>query len=93
MEVGEGGGEDVGGIAQHMNSLPPNWSSDRLKDVAAINAAVLPANTDPDYEFDYLEISNVDYYGIVDPKSIERMRYEDAPSRARRQELHGDFFG
>jgi len=68
-----------------MNHLPPEWNSDRLKDVAAINATSLPANTDPDYEFDYLEISNVDYYGVVDPKAIERLRYEDAPSRARRR--------
>ena len=68
-----------------MNRLPSDWKSDRLKDVAAINAASLPANTDPDYEFDYLEISNVEYHGIVDPQAIERLRYEDAPSRARRR--------
>jgi type I restriction enzyme S subunit len=68
-----------------MTIAPPTWTSDRLKDVAAINASSLPANTDPDYEFDYLEISNVDYHGIVDPQAIERLRYEDAPSRARRR--------
>ncbi len=68
-----------------MNRFPPDWKCDRLKDVAAINADSLPANTDPDYEFDYLEISNVDYHGIVDPNAIERLRYEDAPSRARRR--------
>jgi len=68
-----------------MSRLPTDWKSDRLKDVSAINAASLPADTDPDYEFDYLEISNVDYHGIVDPKAIERLRYEDAPSRARRR--------
>lgn len=68
-----------------MNHFPAEWNSDRLKDVAAINAATLPANTDPGYEFDYLEISNVDYYGVVDPNAIERLRYEDAPSRARRR--------
>ena len=68
-----------------MNRLPSDWKSDRLKEVAAINAASLPANTDPDYEFDYLEISNVDYHGIIDPLAIERLRYEDAPSRARRR--------
>ena len=44
-----------------MNRVPTEWSVDRLKDVSAINAEALPANTDPDYEFDYLEISNVDY--------------------------------
>jgi type I restriction enzyme S subunit len=68
-----------------MNHHPPEWKSDRLKDVSVINADSLPADTDPDYEFDYLEISNVDYHGIVDPQAIERLRYEDAPSRARRR--------
>ena len=68
-----------------MIELPTDWQSDRLKDVSAINWDSLSADTDPDYEFDYLEISNVDYYGIVDPKAIERLRFEDAPSRARRR--------
>jgi type I restriction enzyme, S subunit len=67
-----------------MSCLPTDWTCDRLKDVSAINADSMPADTDPDYEFEYLEISNVNYHGIVDPKAIERLRYEDAPSRARR---------
>ena len=68
-----------------MNHYPPVWHSDRLKDVAVINGSALPANTDPEYVFDYLEISNVDYYGVVDPQAMERLRFEDAPSRARRR--------
>ena len=68
-----------------MSEVPTDWSLDRLKDVASINGPSLPADTDPAYEFDYLEISNVDYYGIIDPNAIERLRYEDAPSRARRR--------
>lgn len=60
------------------------WTTDRLKDVAAINPASLPANTDPGFEFGYLEISNVDYYGIISDEAIEQIRFEDAPSRARR---------
>ena len=64
--------------------LPKGWTSERLKDVAAVNASALSAGTDPEYEFDYLEISNVDYHGIVEPNAIERLRFEDAPSRARR---------
>jgi type I restriction enzyme S subunit len=68
-----------------MNNFPSDWCSDRLKDIAQINGASLPANTDPDYEFDYLEISNVNYYGVIDPDAIEHLRYEDAPSRARRR--------
>lgn len=66
-------------------TLPSQWKCDRLKDVAAVNAESLPAGTDPDYEFDYLEISNVDYHGIVNLQAITRMRFEDAPSRARRR--------
>jgi type I restriction enzyme, S subunit len=68
-----------------MSRLPTDWTCDRLKDVSAINADSMPADTDPDYEFEYLEISNVNYHGIVDPNAIERLRYEDAPSRARRR--------
>jgi type I restriction enzyme S subunit len=68
-----------------ISPIPKDWTSDRLKDVSAINASALPADTNADYELDYLEISNVNYHGIVDPNAIERLRYEDAPSRARRR--------
>ena len=67
-----------------MNNLPQSWLYDRLKDLSRINRPALAATTDPDFEFDYLEISNVNYHGIIDPEAIERLRYEDAPSRARR---------
>jgi type I restriction enzyme S subunit len=67
-----------------MNPFPNDWKTDRLKDVCSVNRIALPAGTDPDFEFPYLEISNVDYFGIVDPVAIERLRFEDAPSRARR---------
>lgn len=72
-----------------MSGVPTGWASDRLKDVAAINAVALSAGTAPDYELDYLEISNVDYHGIIDPNAIERLRFEDAPSRARRRVAAG----
>lgn len=68
-----------------MSDFPSVWAVERLKDVAAINATALPAGTDADYEFDYLEISNVNYHGVVDPNAIEHLRFEDAPSRARRR--------
>lgn len=73
-----------------MRVLPREWTADRLKDVAIINGSALPANTDPDYEFDYLEISNVNHRGVVDRQAIERLRYEDAPSRARRRVRQGN---
>jgi type I restriction enzyme S subunit len=67
-----------------MKPFPIEWKIDRLKDVCSVNRAALPAGTDPVLEFPYLEISNVDYFGVVDPAAIERFRFEDAPSRARR---------
>lgn len=65
--------------------MPPGWRVDRLKDVARLNATSLAADTNPDFEFDYLEISNVNYHGIIDPEAIEHLRFADAPSRARRR--------
>ena len=49
-----------------MKNPPQTWRCDRLKDIATINSSALSASTDPDYEFDYLEISNVGYHGIID---------------------------
>lgn len=72
-----------------MSKLLEGWITDRLKDVAFVNGSVLSADTDPDFEFDYIEISNVDYSGVVDPQAIERLRFEDAPSRARRRTAPG----
>lgn len=67
-----------------MSALPPGWSQDRLKDVTRINPWSLGVGTSPDYAFEYLEISNVDYFGVIDPSAIERVTFELAPSRARR---------
>ena len=67
-----------------MSLFPTDWKADRLKDLCAVNRVSLSASTEPDFEFPYLEISNVDYFGIVDLSAIEQLRFEDAPSRARR---------
>lgn len=56
----------------------------RLKDYAFINESSLPASTDEDYLIHYVEISNVDSNGVISENAIEALRFEDAPSRARR---------
>src|SRR5207253_3417664 len=76
--------QQIGASDLAMHVFPPDWMMDRLKDVCLVNPKSLSANTDPDFEFPYLEISNVDYFGIVAEQAIERLRFEDAPSRARR---------
>lgn len=59
-----------------------------LKFLVSCNDEVLSEKTEPDYEFDYIEIGSVEYgKGIT---STERMTYGKAPSRARRIVKKGD---
>lgn len=57
----------------------------RLDEVSRVNLRSLPANTDPDFEFDYFDIAAAD-----DGSNEEfsgRISFKSAPSRARRQVL------
>ncbi len=65
-----------------IGEIPEDWEIEKLKHVSTINKDSLPENFDPDYEFSYLDISNVSNTGKV--LNTELMRFEDAPSRARR---------
>jgi type I restriction enzyme S subunit len=64
------------------------WPTQRLKFAATINDEALSQDTDPDYEIEYVDISNVDSSGVI--HEIVSYRFEDAPSRARRKVQHGD---
>jgi len=68
--------------------IPSHWSMKPLKVVASCNDEVLPENTDPDYEFDYIDISSVSL--IEGIKQREHMTFDRAPSRARRIVRCGD---
>ena len=71
-----------------LGEVPEHWDVRRLKYTASINDESLPETTDPDYEFNYIDIGSVDATkGIV---AIEVHRFEDAPSRARRIVRDGD---
>jgi type I restriction enzyme S subunit len=71
-----------------VGNVPEHWEVRRLKYTASINDEALPETTDPDYEFTYVDIGNVDATkGIV---ATETYRFEDAPSRARRIVRDGD---
>ena len=65
----------------HLNLTP-------VKHLGRLNADVLPEDTDPDYEFDYIDIGSVTLEEGVHQK--ERMRFETAPSRARKPVRTGD---
>jgi len=71
-----------------LGDVPKHWEVRRLKYTASINDEALPETTDPDYEFNYVDIGNVDAVkGIV---AKEAYRFENAPSRARRIVRDGD---
>jgi type I restriction enzyme, S subunit len=71
-----------------LSVIPNHWSIKPLKIVASCNDEALPENTDPDYEFDYIDISSVSLFEGI--KQRERTTFEKSPSRARRVVKRGD---
>ena len=62
--------------------IPNEWKLNPLNYLASYNDESLGESTDPEYEFDYIEIGSVQYgQGIT---GVEHMKFENAPSRARR---------
>ena len=71
-----------------LGEIPVHWEIKPLKYVVDINNDKLNENTDAGYTFKYVDISNVNYGGIINvPKEI---KFRDAPSRARRIIRSGD---
>ena len=71
-----------------LGDVPEGWEVKPLKHWAGINRRTLSQNTDPDYTFDYVDISAV-ATGYLS-STPERMRFEVSPSRARRIVRQGD---
>ncbi|HKQ75820.1 MAG TPA: restriction endonuclease subunit S [Blastocatellia bacterium] len=58
------------------------WRKVSLNEICEINRSALSNKTDPDFKFFYLDISSVGKGKVSTPAS--RIRFKDAPSRARR---------
>lgn len=71
-----------------MSEVPAHWEVKPLKHWLRERAKALSDKTSPEYEFDYLDISCVGT-GFLTAKP-ERMKFEDAPSRARQIVQKGD---
>jgi type I restriction enzyme S subunit len=59
-----------------------NWDFIRLDKIASINFKSLSSKTDPNYEFEYLDLAS-----IIEPKVIgelKKIKLKNAPSRAKR---------
>lgn len=68
--------------------VPLHWSVKPLKRWVRLNASALGEKTDPDFEFRYLDIGSVKTGRLA--KELERLRFKNAPSRARRILRRGD---
>lgn len=75
-------------LARLRDRLPPDWPVVPIKYVCSINRRSLPESTDNDFTFRYIDIGGVDSPGKW--TASEHMRFEDAPSRARRLISTGD---
>ena len=71
-----------------LGQIPAHWGVVRLKDHVAMNALVLPEDTDSNYTFDYVDIGAVNT-GLLS-SGTETMRFGSSPSRARRIVSPGD---
>lgn len=71
-----------------LGDLPEHWEVKKLKYLTLCNAEILNEDCDPDFTFDYVDISSVNLlHGIVNK---ETYTFERAPSRARRVVHSGD---
>ena len=65
-----------------LGDIPKEWSLKKLKYISRVNSLSLSETTKEDYEFNYIDIGNVD---IEKGFNLgEKIRFEKAPSRARR---------
>ncbi|MDD5702579.1 MAG: restriction endonuclease subunit S [Dehalococcoidales bacterium] len=63
-------------------ALPTLWSEKNFDDVCHVDLENLPENTDPDYVFKYISLSDVNHGTIS--QNIQTLVFKNAPSRARR---------
>jgi type I restriction enzyme S subunit len=71
-----------------LDDTPEHWVVKPLKRWVSINAFSLPEWTDPDFTFDYLDIGCIGTGLLMERPA--RIRFGDAPSRARRILRTGD---
>ncbi len=71
-----------------LGEVPEHWEVKPLKRWVRLNVRTLGQRTNPDFEFRYVDIGSVQTGRLV--KELERIRFEAAPSRARRVLRRGD---
>jgi type I restriction enzyme S subunit len=67
--------------------IPEDWQVSMLKELCNVDTDNLPANTSPDYEFDYISLEDINRGKLNETK---KLKFKDAPSRARRKIVKDD---
>src|SRR5690625_1241150 len=65
-----------------IGEIPEHWEVEKIKYHSILNRKVLPESTNPDKVIDYIDIGSVSSKGEI--SNIEKMKFKNAPSRARR---------
>ena len=68
--------------------IPQEWEVKRIQEICKVDAKSLSAKTSPDYEFEYISLSDVDSDSFY--ISTSHQIFQTAPSRARRIVSKGD---
>jgi type I restriction enzyme S subunit len=71
-----------------IGDIPENWKVGKLKHICKENIKSLSNNTNPNYELDYIEISDVNSDGFI--KNTTHYTFSESPSRCRRIVHKGD---
>jgi type I restriction enzyme S subunit len=71
-----------------IGEIPEHWNVGKLKHICRENVKSLSNNTNPDYELDYIEISDVNSDGLI--KNSTHYTFSESPSRCRRIVNKGD---
>ena len=74
---------------ESLRKIPRDWESLAFADVADINPESLGVTTPAGLVFRYVDLSAVER-GRVDWSAVREMRFQEAPSRARRIVRSGD---
>nr|WP_274380907.1 restriction endonuclease subunit S [Desulforadius tongensis] len=70
-----------------LGEIPAEWEVMRIDEVAIVNPESLTNKTNSDLEINYIDIESVSTGKL---KKIKKIKFKDAPSRARRKVQFGD---
>ena len=71
-----------------IGEIPEHWDAKRLKYISTVNDETLSETTDLDLELVYVDIGSIDPISGI--KKRETLKFDNAPSRARRKVRDGD---